>query len=102
MELRKPIKSSYFEDCNGNSLEPEEVVANSNQTQWSSALDSPGRRTEERTFQRWSGDASDLSNEPVPVTYTTRKFEMRLHYFQAHDVNDRAGVIGVNGANGFD
>ena len=98
----RPIKSSYFEDCNGNSLEPEEVVANSNQTQWSSALDSPGRRTEERTFQRWSGDASDLSNEPVPVTYTTRKFEMRLHYFQAHDVNDRAGVIGVNGANGFD
>ena len=45
---------------------------------------------------------SDPSNKPVPVTYTTKKFEMRLHHFQAHGVNDRPGVFGINGANGFD
>ena len=98
----RPIKSNYFEDWNGNTLEPQVVVANSHQTQWSSALDSPGLHTAERTFQRWSGDVSDPSNKPVPVTYTTKKFEMRLHHFQAHGVNDRPGVFGINGANGVD
>ena len=101
-DCQRPIRSNYFEDWAGNPVDPRTVVDNSDQTQWSYALDSPGRRTIEMTFQRWSGDASDPDNEPTPVTYKAMKFEMDLVHFKAHPSPERLGVVGINGANGFD
>ncbi len=71
-------------------------------TQWSWSLESPGRHTADKTFQRWSGDASDSSNEPIPVTYSTMRFEMDLYYFEAHGTSERTGIVGINGATGSD
>ena len=62
----RPIRSNYFEDWAGNPVGVQTVVDNSDQTQWSYSLDSPGRHTLTKTFQRWSGDASDPDNEPEP------------------------------------
>ncbi len=98
----RPIKSNYFEDWAGNPTGVRTVVYNSDQTQWSHSLDSPGRHTATKTFQRWSGDASDPDNEPVPVTYTAMKFEMDVVRFLTHGGSDETSVIGINGANGFD
>ena len=100
-DCQRPIRSNYFEDWAGNPVDPRTVVDNSDQTQWSYALDSPGRHTVEKTFQRWSGDASDPDNEPTPVTYKAMKFEMDLVHFKAHPSPERLGVVGINGANGF-
>ncbi len=97
-----PIRSNYFEDWAGNPTGVRTVVDNSDQTQWSYSLDSPGRHTATMTFQRWSGDASDPDNEPVPVTYTAMKFEMDVVRFLTHGGSGETSVIGINGANGFD
>ena len=98
----RPIRSNYFEDWAGNATGVRTVVDNSDQTQWSYSLDSPGRHTATMTFQRWSGDASDPSNEPVPVTYTAMKFEIDVVRLLTHGGSGETGVIGINGANGFD
>ena len=98
----RPLKSNYYEDWNGNPVDVRVLVEDSDLTQWSGSLDSPGRHSADKTFQRWNGDASDPDNEPTPVSYTTEKFEMDLHHFEAHGVSARAGTVAINGANGFD
>ena len=98
----RPVRSNYFEDWNGNPVDARVLVEDSDLTQWSGSLDSPGRHTADKTFQRWSGDAADPNNEPTPVTYTTQELEMDMHYFEAHGGSARAGVVAINGANGFD
>ncbi len=97
----RPIKSNYFEDWAGNPVGVQTVVDNSAQTQWSYSLDSPGRHTLTKTFQRWSGDASDPDNEPEPVTYTAMKFEMDLVRILTHGGSGETSVLGIDGANGF-
>ena len=98
----RPIRSNYFEDWAGNPIGVQTVVDNSDQTQWSYSLDEPGRHTATKTFQRWSGDASDPNNEPTPVTYTAMKFEVDVVRILTHGDSDETNVIGINGANGFD
>ncbi len=98
----RPIKSNYYEGWNGNPVDVRVLVEDSDLTQWSGSLDSPGRHSADKTFQRCNGDASDPDNEPTPVSYTTEKFEMDLHYFEAHGGSARAGIVSINGANGFD
>ena len=98
----RPVKSNYFEDWNGNAVGVHVLVQDSDLTQWNGSLDSPGRHRADKTFQRWSGDATDPDNEPTPVTYTVQKFEMDLHHFEAHGSSGRLGIVGIDGANGFE
>ena len=98
----RPIKGNYFEDWDGSPTGERKMVDNSDQTQWTYSLDSPGRRTAVRTFQRWSGDASDPDNEPVPETYTAVKFEMDLVHIMALGGSVQHETVGIDGANGFD
>ena len=98
----RPVKMNYSEDWNGNSVGMIVLEEDSDLTQWSGSLDSPGRHTAVKTFQRWSGDASDPDNEPTPVTYTATKVEMDLYYFMPHGGSYSASSVLVDGANGFD
>ena len=98
-----PVSDSLFVDWDGNPTQLRHVLSNTLQTQWSSALEAPGRLVRRETFHQWRGNASDPNNEPVEVTYRTETFEMNLHYFQIHASGDSAGrdVVLVDGANGF-
>ena len=98
----RPIKRNYYEDWNGNPSGVQVMFDNSDRTQWTYRLDSPGRHTADKTFQRWSGDASDPENVPTPVTYGTLKFEMDLNHFMVHPSGSRVALVGIDGANGFD
>ncbi len=97
------MSDSLFVDWDGNPTQLRHVLSNTLQTQWSSALEAPGRLVRRETFHQWRGNASDPNNEPVEVTYRTETFEMNLHYFQIHASGDSAGrdVVLVDGANGF-
>ena len=98
----RQIRANYFEDWAGNPTGERTMVDNSGQTQWSYSLESPGRKTVERDFQRWSGDASDPNNEPTPVTFTATKFEMDLIHIVVHGGPGQHETVGIDGANGFD
>ena len=71
-------------------------------TEWTSALETPGRWVSNPTFYRWSGDATDPDNEPTPVTYRVETVEMDLYQFQPQGVSGERGAVLVHGANGFD
>ena len=97
------LRDNYYEDWNCNSTQIRELGSNLDLTEWSSALDSPGRHMAQESFVRWSGDATDPDNEPAEVTYTVKTIGMGLHYFVMYEGNNSSGrdVILVDGANGF-
>ena len=96
------LNSVYDEDMSGEPTQMGVVATATDQTQWTSALEEPGLWVHEHTFHRWSGDAADPANEPTPVSYVTKKFEMDLYRFIAHGVPGGYGTVLVDGANGFD
>jgi len=100
-DCRGRLNSVYDEDMSGEPTESGVVAAGTDQTQWTSALDKPGLWVSEHTFHRWSGDATDPANEPTPVTYVTKKFEMDLYRFIAHGVPGGYGTVLIDGTNGF-
>ena len=96
--------SNYFEEWDGSATQITELVNNEDLTQWSSALESPGRHMFSKTFVRWSGDASDPDNEPTQITLKVKVIEMDLHHFVIYEGSVPVGreIIMVDGANGFD
>ena len=98
-----PLGSNYFEDWNGNPTGIQQLAGNENLTQWSSALDAPGRHRSDQTFVRWSGDATDPNNEPTEVTYEVMVFEMDFYYFTMYEGSQMSGreIVVVDGGNGF-
>ena len=98
------LTSNYFEDWDGNPTEILQHASNEDLTQWSSALDAPGRHYSDETFVRWSGDATDPNNEPTEVTYQVMVFEMDFYYFTLYEGSQTRGreIVVVDGVNGFD
>ena len=98
------LQRNYLQDWEGNPTRPEQLAANEDRTDWTSALDRPGKHVHQGEFVRWSGDATDQANQPVPVTYQVKTFEMDLYYFTVHEGNRTAGreVVGIDGGTGFD
>ncbi len=96
------LSSTYDEDMSGELTQSGVVATATDQTQWTSALEAPGLWVSESTFHRWSGDAADPANEPTPVTYVTKRFEMDLYRFIARGVPGGYGTVLIDGANGFD
>ena len=98
------LQENYYIDWNGNPLEVQVLASDVDITEWNSSLDVHGILVADQTYQRWSGNAADPENDPVAVTYTTKSFEIRLHFFQVHEDGRTVGreTIAVNGANGFD
>ena len=99
-----PPTYNIMEDSDGTATQPREVASNVNLTEWSLALDAPGRMMVEETFQQRSGDATDPNNEPTPVILQIALIEMDLYYFRPHTNSGsrRMGVVLVNGSDGFD
>ncbi len=95
------LKSNYFQDMHGNPTQVRVVAQNVDQTELNYVLDKSGRWTSDQTYHRWSGDASDPSNEPTEVPYRRMKFEMDLYHFQAHGGSGGRGTVLIDGANGF-
>ncbi len=100
-DCRGRLNSVYDEDMSGEPTESGVVAAATDQTQWTAALEKPGLWVSEHTFHRWSGDATNPANEPTPVTYVTKKFEMDLYRFIAHGVPGGYGIVLIDGTNGF-
>ena len=98
------LTSNYFEDWDGNPAEVRQHASNEDLTQWSSALDAPGRHYSDETFVRWSGDAADPNNEPNEVTYQVMVFEMDFYYFTMYEGSQASGrdTVVVDGASGSD
>ena len=101
-DCRGPLISNYNEDMNGRSTQSRVVATATDQTQWSASLDAPGLWVSENTFHRWSGDPADPANEPTPVAYVTKSFEMDLYRFVAQGIPRAHGTLLVDGANGFE
>ena len=96
------LRTNYHEDMNGRPTRSTVVGANVDETRWTSSLQAPGQWMSDRSYQQWSGDATDPSNEPTTVNYTVKAFEMDLYHFITHgDVVGWESVL-VDGANGFD
>ena len=98
------LTSNYFEDWGGNATQARELAANEDRTDWSSALDAPGRHMFDKNFVRWSGDSTDPNNEPTDVAYRVKAFEMDMYYFTMYEGSQRSDreTVLVEGANGFD
>ncbi len=91
-------------DWDGNPTEVLEFATNEDLTEWSYAMEEPGRHAAERTFYQWSGDATDPDNEPEAIVLQTQKFEMDLYHIHIYEGNNQVGkeTIMVHGADGFD
>ena len=98
------LEKNYLQDWEGDPSRPEQLAANEDRTDWTSALDRPGKHVHQGEFVRWSGDATDQTNEPVHVTYQVKTFEIDLYYFTIHEGNRKGGreVVAVDGSTGFD
>ena len=96
------LRTNYHEDMNGRPTRSTVVGANLDETRWTSSLQAPGLSVSDRSYQQWSGDATDPINAPTTVNYTVKAFEMDLYHFITHgDVVGWESVL-VDGANGFD
>ena len=91
-------------DWDGNPTEVLDFATNEDLTEWSYALEEPGRHVAERTFYQWSGDATDPDNEPEAIVLQTQKFEMDLYHIHIYEGSSEVGreIIMVHGADGFD
>ena len=76
------LDSNIWEHMDGTPSEGRVLAEGVDLTEWTSALEAPGRRVSNPTFYRWSGDATDPDNEPTPVSYRVEKVEMDLYQFQ--------------------
>ena len=97
------LSSNDFVDWDGNPTEIQDLVLNEDITEWSSAMEEPGRHMSHDTYYKWMGDSSDPDNEPEAVTYRTEVFEMDFYGFYMYEGNNRvdSDVILVHGADGF-
>ena len=98
------MTSNYYEEWDGSATQTTELVDNEDLTQWSATLESPGRHMFNKTFVRWSGDATDPDNEPTEITLKVMAIEIDLHYFVIYERSNQVNreVLLVDGANGFD
>ena len=96
------LDSNIWEHMDGTPSTTRVLAEGVDLTEWTSALEAPGRRVSNPTFYRWSGDVTDPDNEPTPVSYRVEKVEMDLYQFQPQGVSGERGAVLVHGANGFD
>ena len=96
------LDSNIWEHMDGTPSSGRMLAEGVDRTEWTSALEAPGRWVSNPTFYRWSGDPTDPDNEPTPVTYRVERFEMDLYYFWPQGGSDAKGVMLVDGASGFD
>ncbi len=95
------LDSNIWEHMDGTPSGTRVLAEGVDLTEWTSALDAPGRWVSNPTFYRWSGDATDPDNEPTEVTYRVEKFEMDLYQFRPQGGANTNGAALVHGANGF-
>ena len=98
---RGTLDSNIQEHMDGTPSEGRMLAEGVDLTEWTSALEAPGRWVSNPTFYRWSGDATDPDNEPTQVTLRVEKIEMDLYQFQPQGVSGQRGAVLVHGANGF-
>ena len=96
------LKSSYYQDMDGNPTQPRVVALNADQTELTHVLDKPGRWMSDQTYHRRDGDEAGPNNTPREVVYRRMKVEMDLYHFRPHGGTGRPGTVLINGANGFD
>ena len=72
-------------------------ATNEDLTEWSYAMQEPGRHAAERTFYEWSGDATDPDHEPETIVLQTQKIEMDLYHIHIYEGSNQVGRETIHG-----